>query len=652
MSVTARQGKSRFDPNLPDNLLEGEVLQDEIVQESARVFRSGHWAAPFGTLASSLLFAVLSRTYIADETLVFWFAAMAITTMATFASFSIRCLKSRTTSEGLPRLSSWSHVGTGVLFGLTLWLDLDATRDSTFRWATLAFLVAVSASSANARSSMSTLGIRVIVPIWGLAGAALLTVDKPVAALACFAFVGLLVIELAANRSLLLELISLRVTSNRVAEDREWAATHDPLTKLANRQGMMDSLGRRRRATDAEFTAMFIDLDHFKQVNDRLGHKAGDEVLIEVAYRLLQCFRPNDTVCRLGGDEFVVLVDGGSRCGALDNLAERVIFSLELPFRVHDAKGRNEEAFISASIGMATYPHDSETSEQLIVNADQALYAAKRQGRRQAVRFSEAPAGAGEISSEIETALRRAIHMGGIEADAQPIFSIATGEIAWVELLARFTMPNGEPVPPSVFVPLADEIGLAGELMSRMIDIAGQILPQWQSHGHLCNAKVGINASPIQLIRNTMVRQVTESLALTKVDPARLVLEICESGAIDGVTNTAEQLEALHALGVNLAIHDFGVGYSSPNELLDLPLYAVKLNRRLLHNIETDERHLHMLRAICQLAGAIAPTVVAEGIETSEQLDLIKEFGISAAQGYYLGRPVPVDELAAQVPAD
>lgn len=644
MSVAEHSGAASADSTAVD-----EALDAEIAQESQRVFGATQWTSPIGTLASSWLFSVFAQNSIAQIRLGFWFIAMLGVTLVGIAAHSVPLFKTRTNAEGLPRLSAYADVATGILFGLTLWLDLDATRDPTFRWTGLAFLFAVSATTAHGRPSMSAMALRVVFPIWILAGTALLVVGKPLPAVACFLFTGLLVLQLSLNRSLIRELIALRIRSNKVAQRSEWAASHDSLTGLVNRTGLMEALRERTLDPRARFTAMFIDLDHFKQVNDRFGHAAGDEVLLETATRLGSCLRPDDTICRLGGDEFVVLLGPDAKEGASKRLAERVIATLEQPVVVTDNEGRRDEAFVSASIGLARYPEDAASPGELINNADQALYVAKRQGRRRSVGYEESDQDEIAAASQVESALRRAIHMGEIEADAQPIYSLATGEIIWVELFARFRMPSGERVPPSVFVPLADEIGLAGDLMARMIEIAADIVPTWEGHDLLSSAMLGINASPIQLARDTMVRQVTESLQKTGIDPSRLVLEICESGAIDMVTNTKEQLEAVSNLGVRLAIHDFGVGYSSPNELLDLPLAAVKLNRRLLTNIEQDKRHLDMLHAVCLLAGAIAATVVAEGIETDEQVTLINDLGINAAQGYHLGRPVPVDQLADQL---
>lgn len=628
-----------------------QKVAHEIERERIRVFTAGHSIGPLGIVASSALFVLIAKDQISQARLFVWFIAIATASIINVAAFSIRALREWTNDEGLPRLSTWSHMAVGALFGLTLGLDLDAAGDPTFRWTVLAFLFAVSAATANSRASINSLGFRVLGPLWMVAGSALLAVGQPLIAVGGFVFVALIIIELSINRQMVGELITLRVRSNSDAEQSAWAATHDTLTGLPNRQGLMEALTARTLDPNVELIAMFIDLDHFKQVNDRLGHNAGDEVLVGSAERLTECFRPGDIVGRLGGDEFLVLLATDLSLEAAQDLAERAIGSLERPFLVHDADNRLDEAFISASIGVATYPGDAQSPEQLVNLADQALYAAKRQGRRRAMRYDQSELDSEDSTSGIEAALRRALQNGGLEADAQPIFDISTGAVIWVELLARFTMPNGSRVPPSVFVPLAEEIGLAGDLMATMIDIAGEIHPQWAQHSTLADARISINASPIELARRTIVPQVADSLQRNSLDPGRLVLELAESAVIDDAASTAAQFEALRELGVAVAIHDFGVGYTSPQRLLELPIHAIKLDRRLLMGDTSEPRHYEMLRAVRALAGAVANIVIAEGIETAEQLELINGLGITAAQGYYLGHPVRAADLAAHLDA-
>jgi len=221
--------------------------------------------------------------------------------------------------------------------------------------------------------------------------------------------------------------------------------------------------------------------------------------------------------------------------------------------------------------------------------------------------------------------------------------------VVWVELFARFYLPDGSPVSPGVFVPLADEIGLAGELMARMFDIAGHVLPSWSDHPHLTNAKISINASPIEFARKTMVSLVTESIARNDLDCERVILEIGEAAILNEESGAAQQLSALAALGVGVAVHDFGIGYTSPQRLLDLPVQAIKLNRGLLASLGGEARHQTLLEGVHTLASAIAPTVVAEGVETSDQLELMAQLGVTAAQGYHLCRPIPIDSLAAHL---
>jgi len=622
-------------------------LADRIERETERVSRSGVWTAPVGTIAFAIAFAIFANAYISGSTLILWLLATVLSIIATTSGAHIGA-PTLMPPDTVARLRSFSHLTVGFLMGATLWLDLEATRDSTFRWTTAALLFAFSTTAVSAPSSLSRIALGALCIVWTVAGLAMIAIGHPLAAAAGFAFVVVIMIEMTRSRRIVHELITRGVESQQEAEESAWAATHDSLTRLPNRQGLLDALAARTNDPESQLIALFIDLDHFKQVNDRLGHHAGDAVLMGSAERLLDCFRPEDIVGRLGGDEFLVLLASGANPDMAGRLAERTIASLEAPFVVADSDGMPEEAFISASIGIAGYPDDASSPQELIDNADQALYVAKRHGRRRAIRFDHMNVTV-EPTSDIEAALRSALHHGEIEADAQPIFSLATGEVVWVELFARFYQPDGSPVSPAVFVPLADEIGLAGDLMARMFDIAGDVVPTWAEHPRLANAKISINASPIEFGRKTMVSRVTELISRNNLECDQVILEIGEAAVINEDTAAAQQLAALAALGVGVAVHDFGIGYTSPQRLLELPVQAIKLNRGLLASLGGESRHQTMLKGVHTLASAIAPTVVAEGVETSDQLDLMAELGVTAAQGYHLCHPMPIDTLATHL---
>lgn len=625
-------------------------LAHRIEREAERVTRSGAWIAPVGTIAFAVAFASFAKSYVSGSALAIWVVATALASIATTSGAHITT-PTLMPAETVDRLRSLSHLTVGFLMGTTLWLDLEATRDSTFRWTTVALLFAFSTSAVSAPTSLNRIALGALCIVWTVAGLAMIAIGQPLAATAGFAFVVVIVIEMTRSRRIVHELITKGVESQHEAEESAWAATHDSLTRLLNRQGLLDALADRTAAPESHLIALFIDLDHFKQVNDRLGHHAGDAVLIGSAERLVDCFRPDDIVGRLGGDEFLVLLAAGANPDTASRLAERAIAGLEAPFSVLDNEGQIEEAFISASIGIAAYPEDASSPQQLIDNADEALYVAKRHGRRRAIRYDRKNQ-AVDPTSGIEAALRSALHHGGIEADAQPIFSLATGEVIWVELFARFYLPDGSPVSPSVFVPLADEIGLAGDLMARMFDIAGDVIPTWADNPRLATAKISINASPIEFARKTMVSLITDSIARNDLDCDRVILEVSEAAVLNEESAAAQQLSALAALGVGVAVHDFGIGYTSPQRLLDLPVQAIKLNRGLLASLGGESRHQTLLEGVHTLASAIAPTVVAEGVETSDQLDLMAQLGVTAAQGYHLCHPMPIDTLADHLGRD
>jgi len=316
-----------------------------------------------------------------------------------------------------------------------------------------------------------------LVPMYLVAAPALIVAGQPVPAVALVTFVAIVLRDIKINSALWTELIALRVHANRVADENEWAANHDDLTGLFNRSGMMQRLTQQANETVRPVRVMFIDLDHFKEVNDRFGHEGGDRVLVETAQRLRRSLRASDDVGRLGGDEFCVLLGPDHDDAASVRLANRIIDVLEQPMQ----GAGDEDAYISASIGIAALDPAEATAQRLLRDADHAMYEAKRTGRRQVVRFNEALRSQFEERSGLETSLRRAIRDGSIRADAQPAFSVETGEIRAVELLARWQLPSGSMVPPSTFIPLAEDIGLIGDLTRRMLGIAGETLASWSS---------------------------------------------------------------------------------------------------------------------------------------------------------------------------
>ena len=283
------------------------------------------------------------------------------------------------------------------------------------------------------------------------------------------------------------------------------------------------------------------------------------------------------------------------------------------------------------------------------MHADHAMYRAKRTGRRRVVQFDQ------ELRSEIhersglETRLRQAIRENTLSADGQPIFNIETGEIRAVELLARWRLPGGGSVPPSVFIPLAEDIGLIGDLTRSMLRIAGTMLQVWAEDPLLRHARISVNVSAVEFVRGRLVESVADTMTEFEIRPGRLVLELTESQHLGDNAIGVEQFHVMRAMGVRFAVDDFGAGYSSLDQLLSLPIDWVKLDMSLIGELGIDPRQTALLRSIHSLASVVGQSVVVEGLETQAQLDELRRIGATHAQGYLLSRPVPIEELPAHV---
>lgn len=621
--------------------LDDDAFDHAISAERARSYNKSRWSGPAGSGSAAALWAAL--VYGVDQTprfLTLWLVVMLAAVALQVASFAMPKLASLLHEDGLPIASHLAHIAIGTGFGLTLWLDLSVTRVGEFRWITLACLFAMSAGVAG-YSGPNALGRLVAIPMWIGASSALIATGEHAAAAACIIFALITIRDMADNTARWSELLRLRVRSHMAAESNQWAATHDSLTGLLNRAGVMELLSERSDGPTHSISVMFIDLDHFKEVNDRFGHAAGDEVLVETTSRLENTLRGGDVVGRLGGDEFCVVLGPGHDEASSGRLADRIIERLEQPM----TNARADDVYISASIGIATLATDEATPERLLVHADHAMYRAKRTGRRRVVRFDQSLRSEIHERSGLETSLRQAIREGALTADAQPVFDIQTGTIQAVELLARWRLPSGGVVPPSVFIPLAEDIGLIGDLTRSMLRTAGLLLQQWSQDPLLGNASISVNVSALEFVRGRLVESVADAITEFNIKPGQLILELTESQQLADEAIDIEQFHVMQALGVRFAIDDFGAGYSSLDQLLSLPINAVKLDLSLVDKLGVDPRQTALVRSIHDLAAVIGRRVIVEGVETQAQLDELHAIGATHAQGYYLCRPVPVDEL-------
>ncbi|HWH32437.1 MAG TPA: bifunctional diguanylate cyclase/phosphodiesterase [Egibacteraceae bacterium] len=461
----------------------------------------------------------------------------------------------------------------------------------------------------------------------------------------------------ASNRGLLMAaaltlttLVLLRlglVMADRDAAQRQLShlALHDPLTGLPNRRLLLDrvemALARSARRP-GEVAVLFCDLDRFKVVNDSLGHAAGDELLIEVAARLRQAVRPDDTVARLGGDEFVICCEGLDGAQGLRAIAERVTRVLGAPVRV-----AGEEVFVTVSIGLASAQGGPGSAEALIQQADAAMYAAKAAGRDRIESADPEVVDVRSMRLERENALRRAIDKGGLRLEYQPVLDLRTGATAFVEALVRWGHPDGGLLQPDAFIPLAEESGLIVPLGEWVLDEALSQLARWHAAGRNLGCGMSVNVSARQLRDPSFVLHVQRALARTGVAPSALTLEITERVLLEEAREELASLEALRLLGVQIAVDDFGTRYASLAYLKRLPVNGLKIDRTFVSGVAHDTHDAAIVAAIVTLGHTLGMRVTAEGVETAEQLAAVQALGCDLAQGFYLGAAVPAAEAVA-----
>ena len=412
-------------------------------------------------------------------------------------------------------------------------------------------------------------------------------------------------------------------------------ALHDPLTGLPNRTLLSDrlnqALARQRRGGHAVVVA-FMDLDRFKLINDSKGHPVGDALLVSLARRLEAAMRSEDTVARFGGDEFVVVSEGVGDDGDVAAIAHRLKAALDEPFMLS-----TESLRISGSIGLAV-SRNEETADELIRNADAAMYAAKEKERGGFAIYQE-PLHAGVVSRlQIERDLDRALDRGEFLLHYQPKFSLRTGEAVGVEALIRWAHPTKGLVSPADFIPVCEETGLIVPLGQWVLFEAGRQARLWKDR-HDLSVAVSVNLSARQLIRPDLTRLVATMLETTGADPADLCLEITEGTLLQDMNAAVKHLRELRSLGVRISIDDFGTGYSSLAYLRTLPLDELKIDRSFVTPVADDASAAAIVESVVRLGHALGLLVVAEGVETADQLSTLRDLGCDLAQGFYLARP-------------
>jgi PAS domain S-box-containing protein len=451
------------------------------------------------------------------------------------------------------------------------------------------------------------------------------------------------------------------VTERRHAEDEiRRLANFDSLTGLPNRRQLILRAERaldHARRLQHQFALLLIDLDRFKVINDTLGHGAGDELLLQVGRRLVACVRHSDAVLdgtldtaglrshraleavgRLGGDEFVALLPEVGADADAERVAQRVLDELRAPFLVS-----GQECFVTASVGVALYPRDGTSVVDLLRNADVAMYSVKNQGKNAAAVFNPMLAGRGREKLELETALHKAIEREELVLHYQPQIDVVAGRVAKVEALMRWQR-QGRLVPPAEFIPLAEDTGLIVPMSEWALREASRQARQWIDAFGFDEA-IAVNMPSRLFERSDLVERIHEYVSLASVPHRMIHLEITEDSLMKDLQGVIPSIHRLKDIGVELAIDDFGMGYSSLSYLSQLPIAELKIDRSFVRELDLAPKSTAVVTAIIALARALGLRVVAEGVETDRQLRVLQRLGCSVMQGFKFSRALPADEL-------
>ena len=438
--------------------------------------------------------------------------------------------------------------------------------------------------------------------------------------------------------------VAADVTERKQSEDQlAFLANFDPVTELPNRYLFHDRLSQAMRSADRSqerVALLFIDLDHFKTVNDSLGHAAGDELLKQVAKRLNSVVRAGDTVSRLGGDEFTIILESVHDDADAARVAQQLLDQGARPYRLLEA-----DIYITPSIGIAVYPLDGESVESLVMNADAAMYRAKEGGRNNFQFFTKDINVRAQRRLELGNRLRTAIEQREFRLWYQPQVEITSGRVIGFEALLRWPASGPDPIPPSAFVPVLEETGLIMDVGQWVMNEACR----WAAHlaeGSGESLIISVNLSPRQFMQKTLHRVVAEALERSGLAPSRLELEITESSLVDPQMNL-ETIERLKQLGIRLTIDDFGTGYSSLSYLKRFPVDRLKIDSSFVRDVAIDLDDAAIVTAIIGLAHNLGLRVIAEGVETREQVEFLRANGCDQIQGFIAARPMPAQDVAA-----
>lgn len=430
----------------------------------------------------------------------------------------------------------------------------------------------------------------------------------------------------------------------RAQEEVDYLAFHDVLTGLPNRTSFnerMEQAIAHAKRTKKFLAVLLVDLDHFKHVNDTFGHSFGDRLLQAVSERLKQSLREEDTIARLGGDEFTILLSGLSRTEHLEGIVEKIISAFKAPFMLE-----GHEIYQSLSIGASFYPNDGADNETLLKNADAAMYQVKDEGRQGYRRYTTGLTDAANDNIWYRSQLLRAVEQDEFELHYQPLISLGDGQVVGVEALIRWRHPDMGLVYPDKFIRFAEESGLIVPIGYLVLEQACRQFMQWQSEG-LALDYVAINVSGVQL-RSGFAEQVGAIMQQVGISPDNVELEITETFLMQHLHHAVDQLAQLKTLGISISIDDFGTGYSSLSQIKQMPIETIKVDRSFVVSIVEDNDDRAIVEAVIAMGRALNLTLLAEGIETQTQHEMITALGSHKAQGYFYSKPVK-PKLMAEV---
>lgn len=433
-------------------------------------------------------------------------------------------------------------------------------------------------------------------------------------------------------------------------EELRYRADHDVLTNLPNRylfQDRMTQAVNRARRNHAKFAVLFIDIDDFKKINDGLGHDAGDMVLREVSMRLVQCGRDVDTVSRVGGDEFTFILEGVDE-DDIRIVASRIIERMRQPFYFY---GR--EVYLTVSVGIAMYPENGKSAAEIMKNADMAMYHVKGFGKNKFFFFTQELNEKAVKTLQMETDLREGIRNREMIAYYQPKIDLLSGKVIGMEALARWPRFNGRPICPDEFIPVAEHTGMIVDLDTVIFELACGFTRQVKTilNGNASSFKVSVNLSPKNIEKKGFLANLINIVEKVGLSPEDVEFEVTESVIVGNITSAKAILNSLSDDGFSISIDDFGTGYSSLSYLMQFPISSLKIDKSFIKNLAAEPKALTISKAIVSMAHGIGVKTVAEGVETLEQLDYLRDMGCDQIQGYIFSRPLPEDEMADLITA-